>query len=201
MDSSPRLASPTCSILHLPLELHREIIDHLPMQDKVCLGLTNRYFRAIIKPPTFSELLEAESMPWAIDKRLFACRYCTQLRSLEAFTNDMRKGRKGRHGLEAQSRFCVWCGVTEGHYKVGTELAILDRRFVVCRGPEEATPIGSRDACSLCRPLPPTIRHQRDTGSASGPGTYPDYGDVEYSSRANVGYGRLEDLLELYSRI
>ncbi|KAF2197274.1 F-box domain-containing protein [Delitschia confertaspora ATCC 74209] len=160
-------------LLRLPVELHRDIVDLLPFQDKVRLRLTNQHFCSVIKPPTHQEYLAVESRPWATSQSLFACSACKRLRPLLKFSDDMRKGSKSRHGSEAHLRFCIDCGVERGKYKAGTELKIMGKACVVCRICHRfADAVGSKGACNSCLPLPNSTRaigSNIGSGYADGP--------------------------------
>ncbi|KAF2733563.1 hypothetical protein EJ04DRAFT_411631, partial [Polyplosphaeria fusca] len=123
MNSSP--------LVRLPIELHREIIDRLDIKDRVALRRTNNHFRAIVKL-IHADYLAAESDPYIISRSLYACRHCT-LQRLTRFTDDMRKGERRRHGMDAATRCCVRCGVVHNVYKPGTEVKILGQPRIICR--------------------------------------------------------------------
>ncbi|KAF2678592.1 F-box domain-containing protein [Lentithecium fluviatile CBS 122367] len=120
-------------LLRLPLELLMDIIGRLDLQDKVRLGMTNRYLRSIIEPPTHEQLLQAENCKWATDKQLFTCKRCVGFRHLRHFADDMRKGKRARRGPEASTRLCIKCGVEEGWYSEGMEITVLGERAVLVR--------------------------------------------------------------------
>ena len=112
------MASPTLPppILRLPVELHKDIIDFLNLSERALLSSSCRYFAFTIKKPTFEEFLEAEACECPISKALYACKGCARLRHLLQFSDDMRKGKRGRNGVEAKTRFCVKCGVGKTDY-------------------------------------------------------------------------------------
>ncbi|KAF1994921.1 hypothetical protein P154DRAFT_399752, partial [Amniculicola lignicola CBS 123094] len=139
--------------LRLPVELHRDIFDYLEIQDKARLQSTSRYFATLTKPLTYEDFLAAECKPWAISKQLYACKGCASFRHLSRFTDDMRKGKRGRHGEEANTRYCVKCGVDRHIYTPGTKFAILGQPWVVCKQCVVFTDqVGCRGSCSQCRP-------------------------------------------------
>lgn len=146
MDPLPVIIPPP--LLRLPVELHREIISNLELQDHALLSCTSRYFAWLIKPPTFDEFLAAETKPWAISKNLYACKGCKRFQHLLQFADDMRKAKRGRHGLDAHTRFCVKCGVDQHWYPAGTEFTIMGEPYVVCMLCEVVTDrVSARGAC------------------------------------------------------
>lgn len=142
-------------LLRLPVELHQSIIDKLELQDRVRLTLTCRYFLSIIKSPTHDEILAAEISPWAVNNELYACKGCTRLRHLRRFTDDMRKGKRTRRGMEANTRFCIDCGVERAWYQDGTEVIIMGQVHVLCshcKSVSSASSLqtASKERCSRC---------------------------------------------------
>jgi hypothetical protein len=120
-------------LLQFPLEVITNITDRLALQDKVCLAMTNRHLRFMIKPPTHEEFLQAENTEWAISRQIYTCKGCVGFRPLLHFTDDMRKGKRARRGTEASMRMCIKCGVDLGWYSEGTEVTILGRCAVLVR--------------------------------------------------------------------
>jgi hypothetical protein len=184
--------------LCLPLELHRDIIDRLPILDRESLRSTNHYFRSIVKSPTIAELLAAE----AIDNEHFSCSDCLRLLPLKKFSNDMRKGRKGRRGSEAHTRFCVKCGVDRRRYKPGTELMIMEKRYVICKVCYRHTHlVGSNGACSSCLPLSSSTRGTGDADAYSDHARYELEENFINSTWRYTGRGRAEELQEFYNGV
>lgn len=184
--------------LRLPLELHREIIDRLPILDRESLKSTNRYFRSIIKSPTIAELLAAE----AIDNEHFACSDCLRLLPLKKFSNDMRKGRKGRRGSEAHTRFCVKCGVDRRRYEPGTEFMIMEKRYVICKDRHRHIHlVGSNGACSSCLPLSSMTGGKRDADAYSDHARYELEENFINSTWRCARSGRAEELQEFYNGV
>ncbi|KAF2825682.1 hypothetical protein CC86DRAFT_274906, partial [Ophiobolus disseminans] len=120
-------------LLRLPVELHLSITDKLELHDCHNLATTNHYFRSIIKPPTHKDYLVAEAGAWAQQKCLLACSGCVRFRRFKEFTDDMRKGKCTRGGLNAGARLCIRCGVAAGLYLPGTMVVINGERHVVRR--------------------------------------------------------------------
>ncbi|KAF2258518.1 hypothetical protein CC78DRAFT_424110, partial [Lojkania enalia] len=139
-------------LLRLPMELHRDIIDYIKaLEDKVCLRLACRYFMSIIKHPAQEDFLIAETRAFAIENNLYTCKYCGNFRHLLKFADNMRKGKRARHGVDANTRFCVNCGVAHHLYTPGTEVTILGQLYVVCRLCGTFTDqVGAKGACSSC---------------------------------------------------
>lgn len=138
--------------LRLPVELHLDIIIHLELHDRVSLTLTNRYFRSIIPPPSHIDFLVAEVSTWATARHLYTCKGCVRFRRYEEFADDMKKGKRCRSFAEANTRFCLKCGV-DGLYSPGTHLTICGRTHVLCRICGTLTDqIGGQGACAICSP-------------------------------------------------
>lgn len=129
------------SLSGLPIELQREIISNLELQDRARLSVTCRRLASNITPPTFEEFLAAEILPWAVSKQFYACSGCARLRHLLQFADDMRKGRRGRNGVDARTRLCVRCGVEQQLYAVGMEVTIMGQLYV-CEVSHDITDIG-----------------------------------------------------------
>jgi hypothetical protein len=140
-------------VMRLPVELHRDIIDLLDLPARALLSASCRYFAFTIKKPTFEEFLEAEASEWATSKALYVCKGCARFRRLLQFSDDMRKGKRGRKEVDANTRFCVDCGVKREWYPPGTELSIMGRPHVVCKHCKTFTDqVGSTGACASCSP-------------------------------------------------
>jgi hypothetical protein len=99
--------------------------------------MTNRHFRALIKPPTHAELLEAETTGWAEARGLFSCMDCLRLRRRRKFADAMTKGPKGKRGKEPHKRFCLDCGLNPmpgtTRYSPGSEMKVGGLRYVLCK--------------------------------------------------------------------
>ncbi|KAF2188927.1 F-box domain-containing protein [Zopfia rhizophila CBS 207.26] len=195
--SFPLLLPP---LLRLPIELHRDIVDHLELQDRVRLRLTSRYFTSIIKPPTCQELLAAEATPWAFSRDLFTCKDCVRFRHLLKFTDDMRKGKRGRQGSEAHTRYCVDCGVAHRRYKPDTEITIMGQPYVVCRYCKTYTDrIGSKGACTSCIPVPKSVQKgMKEPYTGYSHSQYESEDDWSYSTRSYAGGKHSEEMYGLW---
>lgn len=120
-------------LLRLPVELLLNVTDYLDLQDQVRLSMGNRYLRLILRAPTHSDFLTAEASDFAISKQLYTCRGCVRFRDLLQFADDMRKGARARSGSDAQTRFCLECGVARGWYSEGAKIAIYGKPAVLGR--------------------------------------------------------------------
>lgn len=168
MASSPLLWPPT--------ELHYKILDLLEIQDKARLSCTNVYFSLLIKPPTLQEFLVAETTQWAIDRCLFSCRGCVRLRPLRKFTDDMRKGKRGRNGVDAGARFCIDCGVDRDWFPLGAEYTIMGKRWVKCKAQRcgrFTDQAGSKGLCNIHSPATKSLQKTR---------TQPQNSNTQYES-------------------
>ncbi|KFY49112.1 hypothetical protein V495_00760 [Pseudogymnoascus sp. VKM F-4514 (FW-929)] len=103
--TSPEPSSPL-SLLTLPTEIHAAILTHLQFFDLHALRLTNRYFHALLPPPTHAELLSAETL----ETGFLACVGCTRLRPVATFSSKMFIKKKVAGGTQAHNRFCIECG-------------------------------------------------------------------------------------------
>ena len=124
---------PCTPLLRLPVEMLRSITDHLNLQDQVRLSMTNRCLYLTLGRPTHSDFLKAEASEFAVSKQLYACKGCVRFRSLPQFADDMRKSTRTRSGPDAQSRFCLECGVKRGWYSEGAKIAIYGMPAVLGR--------------------------------------------------------------------
>ncbi|KAH7355769.1 hypothetical protein BKA66DRAFT_269480 [Pyrenochaeta sp. MPI-SDFR-AT-0127] len=139
----------------LPTELHLNIIFYLELRDKSVLASTSRHFRSIIPQPSHKDFLDAETSAWARDNHLYACRRCVRFRRFEEFADDMKKGKRCRSQIDANTRFCLKCGVEDKLYAPGTCLTILNKPHVLCRICGILTDlIGDQGACARCLPGP-----------------------------------------------
>ncbi|KAF1971078.1 hypothetical protein BU23DRAFT_199972 [Bimuria novae-zelandiae CBS 107.79] len=123
------MASPP--LLRLPVEMLRNITDHLHLHDQVRLAMTSRYLRLTLGVPTHSDFLAAEGGEFAISKQLYTCKGCVRFRELHEFADDMRKGARARSGSSAPTRFCLQCGVVRGWYSEGAKIAIYGKSAVL----------------------------------------------------------------------
>lgn len=138
--------------LGLPVELHLDIISRLELHDRVNLAFTNQYLRSIIPSPSHIDFLVAEVSSWATARHLYACKGCVRFRRYEEFADDMKKGKRCRGLTEANTRFCLKCGV-DGLYDTGTRLTICGKSHVFCRTCGTLTDqIGEQGACARCSP-------------------------------------------------
>ncbi|KAF2658908.1 F-box domain-containing protein [Lophiostoma macrostomum CBS 122681] len=170
-------------ILRLPVELHKDIIDLLQLSERALLSVSCRYFAYAIKKPTFDDFLEAEASEWATTKALYVCKGCARFQPLLHFSDDMRKGKRCRSGVDANTRFCVKCGVDREWYPFGTELSIMGRSHVVCKHCKIFTDqVGSTGSCASCSPKKPKriIR--------------PSFDDWEYSVNSYIGDRHIDEL-------
>ncbi|OBT61335.1 hypothetical protein VE03_09536 [Pseudogymnoascus sp. 23342-1-I1] len=103
--TSPEPSSPL-SLLTLPTEIHAAILTHLQFFDLHALRWTNRYFHALLPPPTHAELLSAETL----ETGFLACVGCTRLRPVATFSSKMFIKKKVPGGTQAHNRFCIECG-------------------------------------------------------------------------------------------
>lgn len=120
-------------LLRLPVEMLRNVTDYLEIQDQARLSMTNRYLRFTLPTPTHSDFVRAEANEWAVSKQLYTCKGCVCFRGLQKFADDMRKGARARSASDAQSRFCLECGVERGWYTEGTIIAIYGKAAVLGR--------------------------------------------------------------------
>lgn len=170
-------------LLRLPIELHYEIVSHLELQDRVRLTLTSRYFTSLIEPTTFKDFLTAETGPWAISKDYYACKGCKRFRHLLQFADDMRKGKRARHGVDAQARFCVQCGVDQHWYSPGTNFTIMGKPHVICRLCGAFTDrLGVEGACASC--LPSLRAQKKNTSLDTRDSLYESEDDWAYSTKS-----------------
>ena len=149
MVSSP----PPPALLRLPAELHQDIIDFLELPEQAMLAGSCRYFASTIKQPTFEDFLQAEASEWAIARKLYVCKGCRRFRHLVDFSDDMRKGKRGRSGVEASTRFCIRCGVERKWYASGTELFIMGQPHVVRTFTDQRG--RTTGVCTPCSPRKP----------------------------------------------
>ncbi|KAH8696788.1 hypothetical protein GQ44DRAFT_124759 [Phaeosphaeriaceae sp. PMI808] len=147
-------------ILHLPVELHREIASHLEGDEDFALlnlRMTNLYFHNTIHPPTHETLLRLE-------KRFsgtlgYACKHCLRLRPASKFATTVLKGKTGLNGGHRSERFCADCGfdVTKPErYTPGAKVIVDGMTYVYCvdcrkvKKGEEAGIGQCRMSCELC---------------------------------------------------
>lgn len=181
-------------LLRLPVELHQEIISSLELQDRARLALTNRYFAATVQPPSRQEFLVAETLPWAISKELYACKGCVRFRHLLTFSDDMRKGKRGRHGVNAHTRFCVKCGVDRQWYSLGSEITIMGQPHICCKVCRHVTDrIGSKGGCSDCLPSSIAVQQKAKDPNANDC-HYESDDDWAYSTKSCEGGKHSEEI-------
>jgi hypothetical protein len=154
-------------LLRLPVELHLHIVVQLELRERANFASTNRYFRSIIQAPTHAEFLLAEASIWAKEERLFACRGCGLFRRYTCFADDMIKGKRCRSGTQADTRFCLECGIAGKLYTPGTHLAICGQPHVLCQHCKILkNRVGSQGTCADCSPCPRwTFMQLRSSGS------------------------------------
>src|SRR5438034_6031070 len=142
------------TLLSLPVELHIWIVNLCDIPSKLALRMTNRHFRALIKPPTHAQLLEAEKTRWAEVRDLFSCMDCLRLRLRCKFADAMTKGPKGKRGKEPQKRFCLDCGLNPKlgttRYSPGSEMKVGGTRFVICKDCRSYEIAGGSPGSGLC---------------------------------------------------
>jgi hypothetical protein len=164
--SKPAQAIPhtkTAPLLRLPVELHKDIADlisHNWPLSLLNLRRANRYFHALIPPPTHATLLLFEQERWARARPLYACRYCVRLRPKRHFADAMLKGRTGVNGKEPEKRFCVDCGFghallepgagRQSRYSPGTEVVVAGQTWVWCKGCLQVKMGGEAKGCAGC---------------------------------------------------
>lgn len=126
-------------ILRLPFQVQMQIFNYLSWPDTACLRNTCRTLRANIPKPTHSQILQAESTVFALQKRLYSCRYCICLRPASKFSDDMLVNEKAKQGAAAHKRFCVDCGITKPsgpgkkpRYRPGIRIRINRKEYVNC---------------------------------------------------------------------
>ncbi|KAL2823006.1 hypothetical protein BJX63DRAFT_3604 [Aspergillus granulosus] len=125
-------------LLALPPELHLLILTHLTFPETTHLKLTCTYFHNLIPSLTHAELLTAECTDFAVERDLYACRYCLRLRSGDQFGDRMLHRRRGRRGRHAGRRFCVQCGLMpreggEARYGPGAKVVLRGGTYVLCK--------------------------------------------------------------------
>lgn len=124
---------PPAPLLRLPAEMLRSVTDYLDLGDQIRLSMANRHLRFMLGNPTHADFIKAEASEFAISRQLYTCRGCVRFRSLPQFADDMRKGTRTRSGPDAQSRFCLECGVKRGWYSEGEKIAIYGMPAVLGR--------------------------------------------------------------------
>ncbi|PWY89886.1 hypothetical protein BO70DRAFT_393082 [Aspergillus heteromorphus CBS 117.55] len=124
---------PRSQQLDILVQLHLLIAQSLPLLPTLYhLRQTNHYFHTLLPPPTHTELLAAETSPFAIAHNLYACRYCLRLRPGHTFADRMLRHGRGRYGRKQGNRFCLECGVkpreggSEARYALGDLADNLD---------------------------------------------------------------------------
>ncbi|ORY15253.1 hypothetical protein BCR34DRAFT_585154 [Clohesyomyces aquaticus] len=183
-------------LLRLPPELHYDIVDLLEIQDKARLSRTNQYFSSLIKPPTHQEFLAAETGQWSISSELFTCKGCIRFRPLIQFTDDMRKGKRGRNGAEANTRFCIKCGVDRDWFALGAEFSIMGRRYVRCEGKDcrhFTSRVGIKGFCNIDSPTKRHVRKKSDR-PYNGNREYESDDDWDYLTRSCVNGKHSEEM-------
>ncbi|KAH7139155.1 hypothetical protein B0J11DRAFT_36257 [Dendryphion nanum] len=178
-------------LLSLPPELRQNIIDRLELQDEARLLLTCRSFNQDIKPFILDYFLAAETKEWAITKQLFTCKGCVRFRRLLEFSDEMRKGKKGRNKPNAPTRLCLKCGVRQGLYVAGADVVIMGSRHTV-GGSCQLLNVAD-NAQKICQPCSATgIRH-RDRKTE-----FPDdlhfYNDCEYFSKSYLKDKHIQEI-------
>ncbi|KAF2466128.1 uncharacterized protein BDR25DRAFT_79655 [Lindgomyces ingoldianus] len=188
-------------LLRLPVELHWDIIDLLDIQDRARLACASQYFSSIIKPPTHQDFLAAETSPWATSRDLFTCKGCVRFRHLLQFTDDMRKGKRGRNGVGANTRFCIDCGVDQHWFPLGAEVTIMGETYVICRDCRKFTDqVGSKGLCNPCSPISRSVRKKRPKPN-TGNNQYDSEDDWAYSTRSCAGGKHSEEMYGLWPDI
>lgn len=124
------------SFLQLPPEIHLLVVDLLFFRDKIRLKLTCAYFCDLIPHLRHEELLAAETSDYALDRDLYACRYCLRLLPASRFADRMLRKRRGRYGRDVDRRFCIECGLKPrdgaARYGPGAEVTIAGVFYVFC---------------------------------------------------------------------
>ncbi|KAK7181337.1 uncharacterized protein CC84DRAFT_935046 [Paraphaeosphaeria sporulosa] len=180
-------------LLRLPVEMLRNITDYLEIQDQARLSMTNRYLRSTLPAPTHFEFLRAEASEWAVSKQLYTCKGCVRFRSLQKFADDMRKGTRARSAPDARSRFCLECGVENGWYSEGTNIAIYGKLAVLGRVCSDLTDrCGSKASCgSRALAWTPLQRVKREQYGNNSRHERDD--DWAYMARSQVGPRHAEE--------
>lgn len=123
-------------LMTLPGEIQNAIINLLDDFDKLVFRMTNRHFREII-PVSVDNLLAAEQASLSRGIDLYGCYDCLCLRRAAQFSDNMRKGKRGKQGSRPSSRFCIDCGLNPRsetiRYTPGSVIIVGGKRFVRCR--------------------------------------------------------------------
>ena len=111
----PIRVNQSCTLLaRMPFETLREVLSYLDdFTDRQILRATCYFFRLLIKAPTHSELLIFELTKYGRDHKLFTCRYCLRIRPGNKFSDQCRRGKKGKFGSHPEQRYCIECGLKE----------------------------------------------------------------------------------------
>lgn len=143
MQSSALPGGSVPPIFRLATELHLNIVAYLIDPDEGgtyaarYLRLTNRHFYNIVEKATHDDILGVEQTIWAIERRLYACKFCIRLRHASKFADAMLKGKTGRNGTQRFKRFCADCGFAppqgQIRYSRGSEAIVNGERWVWCR--------------------------------------------------------------------
>lgn len=143
-------------LLHLPTELHLQIISHLSPLGIFCLRSTNRHFHNITPRPTHDMLLQIEKTRLARQRGWYACRRCIRLRHESCFAESQLK----KYSLDSSyrhKRFCADCGFGggDGYHNPGTRVVVNGVTWVWCARckevkEDEVVQNGNKHLCIIC---------------------------------------------------
>jgi hypothetical protein len=188
-------------LLRLPVELLRDVSDYLALQDKAHLAATSRRLATVIKPPTTDEFLAAEKDSWATSRNLYTCTGCIRFRHLLQFTDEMRKGKRGRHGSSASARICIKCGVDRQLYRLGMQIRIMGQPHAVCKlcglFTDRAQSLGAWNPCFQS----PEAVHQRNNDRKVRYDYYEHTDDWACFVRSHASGKYSEELYDLHSEL
>ena len=106
------------TLIDLPTEIHLDIIARLPYHAKLCLRMTNSYFKCLVPPFSHDDLLIAEREEHAVAHKLLTCMFCRHLLHKDKFGAHMRQRKKRRGGSKSHERFCVEWELTTNRWEL-----------------------------------------------------------------------------------
>jgi len=157
-------------LLRLPVELHRDIIDHLKGDADnttddgslalILLRLTNRHFYYLIPNTDHPTFLRLEHTAFVQEADLYTCKHCVRLRPGHEFAETMLNGKRTHGATESHKRFCADCGFTNTNeyegYSRGTQALVGGVWWVWCihcdqvKKGADAGPRKCHKACKSC---------------------------------------------------